>query len=77
MSKEYESIMRGLKEAVDDAKGNNCLPRKTVNSNEQKNREYKRLDYSKLKFGNTISSQEALKDVIPIDWDLPDNKNKE
>lgn len=30
MSKEFKSIMQGLKEAVDDAKGNNDLHRKIV-----------------------------------------------
>lgn len=78
MSEEYKSILRGLKQALDDAKGNNGLPRKTVDSNEQINREYKRLDLSKLEFGNVISSQEALKDIVPFNWDLPDEeRNKE
>ena len=31
--------------------------------------EYKRLDYSKLKFKPALTStQESLKDVIPIPW---------
>lgn len=62
MSKEYESIMRGLKEAVKDARENNRLLRKTVDSNEQVNRnKYKRLDLSKLEYGNTIVVKKLLK----------------
>ena len=37
-----------------------------MNSNAQ---EYRRLDFSKLKFSEkTISTEEALKDITPIQW---------
>lgn len=74
MSEEYESIMRSLKEAVNDAKGNNSLPRETVDG--QIKRDYKRLDCSKLKYENTISSQEDLIDIVPFEWDIPDDGKK-
>lgn len=30
---------------------------------------YKRLDMSKIKFSGTLSMEEALKDVTPMEWD--------
>lgn len=35
---------------------------------------YNRIDLSKLSFGKTISSDEALKDVIIMEWEQPDAK---